>query len=210
MSDQIAALIDANPLILPEDKEKCKNYFLQRPPELDKWFFSTPDKDFLRQGDIISNCTFLSVMKNEKGEDYIDVIEDKPGILLNSTCDMSEEQSRGENLLIAPILGFDYFLNDPPKAVPSFEKWAEFLGRARASRTSDFLFLPPTNGIDESLVPLYRTTAINLEAVYEKIKSGEMELLASVTRIGWYFFITKLSDYFVRFEDQEEVGRAQE
>lgn len=202
MNDNLEKVIDESKLIKPEHKSTVKKIFSQDPPDLNTWFFTDKIESYFRQGDVISSCNFLSFVLDEHQEEEIDVLKKMPAIILTSTCDMQEDQSRGEHCLIAPLMSFETYKQYKPTDY-SAEKWNDYLIKIKASKINELLYVPRFDSLDESVVYLDKVCSVSPDVLRKRMSDSKSVRIASLSQYGWYFFMAKLSHYFIRFEGDD-------
>ena len=170
------------------------------------WIFSLRPSDEIYQGDIIDglDIVYFEVVDNAV---EIKVLEGQLCILLSNTCDMDfQGKTRGKYISIAPLFSFEEFA-DRKEGPYSDEGWDGFLNDVKRNRITDILYVPGKRPLDESVVLLDRVFSIDPNFFEAKIKKGKSKKILSLSQIGFYYFLIKLTYHFARYEDRSEIKR---
>ena len=199
-------LIDSSHFIDDQYKEKCKEYFRQIPKAEVAWIYSSALPIDTYQGDIVDK--FEIVFHEVSGDSLeIRVLEDVPCMLLSNTCDMEPEgKTRKKHISFAPVFSFSEFANSRTDQY-SEEGWNDYLKRVKANKVTDILFIPGYGSFGDSVVLLDRIYSTDPELLKIKIEKGATKRIASLSQIGFYFFLIKLTYHFARYEDRDEIVR---
>lgn len=203
----LPGLIDSSHFIDSSVKERCIEYFKQIPEGLEDWFFSSVPTSVLSQGDVLDklDVVYLTVRDNLQ---EIQVIDDSPSMLLSHTCNINfEGKSRSKYISVAPIFSFEEFARTAKPQGYSQKSWEDFLKDIKANRITDILYMPKKGKLEESVVFLDRICSIDPHVLKIRLEKDKSEKLLSLSQIGFYYFLIKLTHHFARFEDRNEVKR---
>lgn len=205
-SPEFDELIDSSHFIDDSLKEKCKEYFKQIHKGLGDWFYSYSIPPDIYQGDIVDRLDVVYYeMTNDTQE--IQAIEDIPCMLLSHTCDMDfAEKTRGKYVSGAPIFAFEEFSKSRTQEY-SKEGWQSFLEDIKANRITDVLYIPEKKPLEASIVLLDRIFSIDPYVLKARLDKNKTERILSLSQIGSYFFLIKLTYHFARYEDRTEIKR---
>ncbi|MFH1136440.1 MAG: hypothetical protein V1816_10200, partial [Pseudomonadota bacterium] len=185
-------------------KERCKKYFKQVNRELDDWFYSKNSSEDLYQGDIINNLemAFLEVSNN-----IIEykLIENQQCILLSNTCDMSPENKTREKFVsVAPVFSYSDFSQNKIERY-DVNAWNNFLQDVKRNNITDILYIPQNRNFESSVVLLDRIFSIDINSFYFIFNTRCKNKILSLSQLGHYIFLIKLTNHFARYEDKSEI-----
>ena len=205
-SQEIDDLIDSSHFIDEHLKEQCKQYFKQIPQGLGDWFYSSSAPQVIYQGDILDKFEFIYYEVVDGGLE-IHSLEDTPCMLLSHTCDMAfEDKTREKFVSVAPAFSFKEFSEFKISAY-SDSGWKDFLNDVKANRIYDILYIPSKYPIDDLVIFLDRMTSVDPKLLQLKLGKGDSKRILSLSQIGFYFFLIKLTYHFARYEDRKEIKR---
>ena len=199
-------LIDVSNFIDEHSKEKCKRCFRQIPTNLSTWIYSYKLQEDIYQGDVVDR---LDLVYNEINGDSLETrsFEDIPCILLSNTCDMNTKgKTREKYISVAPLYSYKEFVELKPVEY-SISSWREFLYAVKENRITDILFLPAKNELDDSVVLLDRISSFDPKLLEFKLNKEKAKKILSLSQIGFYYFLIKLTHHFARSENKAEVVR---
>jgi len=205
-SRNLDEIIDSSYFIDNNLKEQCKDYFKQTRHPVGDWLFSYKPTEDVYQGDIIDK---LDIIYFEVVNDILEtkVLEDQPCMLLSNTCDMDlHGKTRGKYISVAPIFAFRDFSNWKIESY-SDEGWGGFLNDVKRNRITDILYIPGKQPLAESVILLDRIFSIDPKFLDAKIKRSGSKKILSLSQIGFYYFLIKLTYHFARYEDRSEIKR---
>ena len=145
-------------------------------------FFAEPLDEEFQQGDIFSKVPFVYVDK--KGQGQLAVLG---GMLLTNSCDIV----RNDNLQFAAMIPIDEYSRDDAKQEA-----------VRSNENYEYLYFPDTR-IDNQFVNFGLITSTSRAAFEKFVEDGHSERIASLSSIGYFLFITKLTVFFMRPEDSD-------
>jgi hypothetical protein len=205
-SEEIDELISSSHFIDDHFKEQCKQYFKQIPRGLGNWFYSLSIPPAAYQGDIVDK---FELVYYEVVENRLEVrsFKDVPCMLLSHTCDLDlENKTREKYVSVAPVLSFEEFANFKTSEY-SDKGWKDFLDSVKANGITDILYIPGKSPLDDSVILLDRISSVDPKLLKIKIENSDTKRVLSLSQIGFYFFLIKLTYHFARYEDREEIQR---
>ena len=134
------------------------------------------------QGDVFSEIPFIFL--DSTGEVYFKKYK---AMLLSNTCDAT----RDDNLLFAAVRPFSELTNNQ-SIIASIKKNIKYSS----------LYLPDNLLIDE-FVDFEMITTIPRVVFYKFHENNDVERLITLSSVGYYMFICKLTIFFLRPEDPE-------
>lgn len=205
-SPELDELIDSSHFIDDHLKGQCKEYLKQIPKGLGSWFYSPSIPEDAYQGDIVDKFEMVySEVVGAKLETRS--LEDVPCMLLSHTCDMElRGKTREKYVSVAPVFSFKEFANSRGTEY-SEDRWDDFLTSVKANRITDILYIPKKGPLDDSVILLDRISSIDPKFLKIKLERGETKRVLSLSQIGFYFFLIKLTYHFARYEDRAEIQR---
>ena len=207
-ASMIENLIDTAPFIDDALREECKKYFRQIPLILEsQWFYSQSSCPFFRQADIIENLDF-SYSEIEDDAVNIRVLEDQTCMLVSNTCDMDlKDKSRGKHILVALVVDYDVFASQEKTDSYTNVQWENYLESVRKNLITDILFIPENGEIKDSVVYLDKVFSCTLQQLLVMQEKDKIKKILSLSQVGHYYFLIKLTHHFARYENKEETGR---
>lgn len=205
-SDKLNEIIDSSYFIDDSLKERCKDYFKQTHKALGYWFYSYKPAEDTYQGDIIDE---LDLVYFEVVNDVLEtkVLEDQPCMLLSHTCDMYlQGKTRGKYISVAPLFSYREFSNRRTEGY-SDEGWGDFLEAVKRNRITDILYIPEKQPLGESVILLDRIFPIDPNFLKAKLEKRGSKKILSLSQIGFYYLLIKLTYHFARYEDRAEIKR---
>ena len=198
----IDELVDSSPYVDDQAKEQCKEYFKQIPTDLDlgDWFFSSSIPQCVYQGDIVDK---FDLVYQEVVDDQVNfrVLEDIPCILLSNTCNMDlKEKTREKFVSAAPVFSYKEFSETKLSDKYTKDEWQAFLRSVKGNQITDILYIPGKNGLDDSVIFLDRISSFDPNILQIKLKKGHTQRILSLSQIGWYYFLIKLTYHFARYD----------
>ncbi|OQB48423.1 MAG: hypothetical protein BWY02_01800 [bacterium ADurb.Bin157] len=168
------------PSVSPDFRDGAKEAIAQFEKSKQKiTYLSNNPLDELSQGDIISKIPFLYFDNNGKEKLFV-----SEAMVLSTSCHVDQKA----NILLMPVLSLEPFNG---KDITDLKNNSIF----------DYMYLPD---------PLLAEKYINFEYIntYDKnlifngIKDGKIQRVASLNQVGYYLFIIKLTVYLMRKEDE--------
>jgi hypothetical protein len=126
------------------------------------------------------------------------------GIVLSNSCDISVINLRDfpPNISFAPIIKLSKYAEKlAAKGFPQ-EKIESRLQSIRVQQTSNMFFLPKGGKLDDDFVALLGDLHTMPFKVFEP--KGEREKQFTLSQVGFYLFLLKLSVHFCRFHEEIE------
>lgn len=170
------------PCISPDVKYKAKDAVLQFEKEghQQKFLMMTPLKK-LSQGDIISNVPFARFSKDGTQKYFI-----ADAIILSTSCHIDNKKY----ITLAPIFNLDTFDGDKEQL--------------KKNKIYDYIYLPNGYMIDK-YVNLEIMTTYDKLLIEKGINSKKLKRITSLSQLGYYFFIVKLTVFLMRKEDEDTL-----
>lgn len=166
------------PSISPYTKDEVRKAIQQFKDYGRQYQFCMPQPfDFLTQGDIISEIPFIRYKENGERE-----TARFKGMLLSNTCDAERDPA----LLFAPLLPIDEIDADR---------------QAVLNNTVYRLLYIPDSDLLEYAIDLSLINSIPRKVILKGIEMGRIHKVASLNRLGYYLFLTKLTVHLMRPED---------
>lgn len=173
------------PSVDPEAKDKAKAAIAQFYNEDKNLEFLLPNKlPVLSQGDIVSEMPF-SYFKND-GSQYVFKAR---GMVISTSCHIDQK----EVLNIVPVFPINFFEGDANKR-----------RELEANKIYDYMYFPE-NMMREYFVDFSKINTYSKHLIIDGIESGKIQRLFSLSQIGFYFFIIKLTVFLMRKEDNETM-----
>jgi hypothetical protein len=173
------------PSVDPEAKDKAKAAIEQFQKNGNRFEYLLPEKlSTLSQGDIVSEVPF-SYFK-EDGSQYIFRAK---GMVISTSCHIDQK----EVINIVPVLPLDFFEGD--------ENGKREL---EANRIFNYMYFPE-NMLKDYFVDFSRINTYNKNLIVRGIEEGKIHRICSLSQIGFYLFIIKLTVFFMRKEDAETM-----
>ena len=173
------------PSVDPEAKDKAKAAIEQFEREGNSFEYLLPQKlTTLSQGDIISDIPF-SYFK-EDGKQYIFKAK---GMVISTSCHIDQK----DVINIVPILPLDFFKGDNNGK-----------RELKANRIFNYMYLPE-NIMNNYFVDFSKINTYNKNLIIKGIDNGKIKRLFSLSQIGFYLFIVKLTVFLMRKEDAETM-----
>lgn len=166
------------PSVSAVEKEKLKEAITQFKVSGKNIDFTSGLLENLSQGDIVSNIPFILY---DKGGNQL--IHKYNAILLSNTCDAS----RNTHLIFAPILEINNYNN---RNVVDLKNNVIY----------EYMYLND-NKLGDIYVNFNIIHSINREIILDRLRNNKSDRLCSLTTIGYYMFILKLTIFLLRSED---------
>lgn len=152
--------------------------------ELDdhKYFIQSPLDEGWGQGDIFSEIKFH--YRNEKGE----IKEPKlKGLLLSNTCD----SVRNQEVLFAPI-----------RAISDFTTNEDTEKDLKKNIIYNYMYIRDKE-LEDCFIDFGKAASFSRQLICDGITNKKLNRLHSLTNVGYYLFLLKLTIYFMRWEDKD-------
>ncbi len=138
------------------------------------------------QGDIIDALPFADF--NDNGEI---VSSTKPGIIASSSCDLDRKEK---------IVFFPCIRSDTLQALSSYNSIIK-------NKVFEFFYVGETAMGYKVVVDLNHPMSLPRERVLKNLELGRITRKHSLTREGWYLFITKFSMNYLRADDSDTMEK---
>lgn len=170
------------PSIDPYTAEQAK-MVMDQFENTDKPKLTTAINDFdLLQGDFFSEIPFVFIDEDGTVKTYFAKAE-----LLSNTCDAT----RDDNLLFAAVRPIDDYAEN------------ENLINAIKKNQKYSMFYIPDYPMEKYYVDFEQITSIPRNAFIKLHENGNVDRIATLTSVGYYMLISKLTVFFMRPEDVE-------
>lgn len=178
------------PSVDPDAKDKAKAAIDQFKEEGKYFEFLTPKSlPELSQGDIISEIWFSYFDNAGNQQKY-----KANGMVISTSCHIDQKQI----INIVPILPLSYLKADKNKE-----------GEIKKNRVYDYMYLPD-NIMSDKFVDFSKVCTYEKKLIFDGIKAGKIKRIASLSQVGLYLFIIKLTVFFMRKEDGVTMKRRAE
>lgn len=175
------------PSVDPNAKDKAKAAIEQFHKDGNQFEYLLPKQlPFLSQGDIISEISF-SYFK-EDGKQYIFKAK---GMVISTSCHIDQR----ETINIVPILPLSFFEGDQNGK-----------RELKANRIFNYMYFPE-GAMEDYFVDFSKINTYNKNLIITGIESEKIQRLYSLSQIGFYFFIIKLTVFLMRKEDSETMEK---
>lgn len=138
--------------------------------------------DYLAQGDIFTEIPITYI--NDEGTEETILCK---GMLLTNTCD----NSRNDKLQFAAI-----------HSIEELENNIGFQESVKHNKAYQFLYLPDSK-LEDYFIDFGLISSFSRKVIEELLQRGKVQKIASLSQIGYYMFLAKLTVYFMRPEDVE-------
>ncbi|NNM60411.1 MAG: hypothetical protein HKM04_11445 [Legionellales bacterium] len=179
------------PPYLTQDKKEHLEKAIKSFPNIE--YFTRNYMSDILQGDIWNSLEVHDAQSSQKK-----LIK---GILLSNSCDMDRANKRYAPILItfAPIIKLSDYSNFLKKYGPLAERVDDKICAIRNQHVSNIFYLPTHPTLEEEHIALLDDLhTIKLDS-FEKVK--ERQKLLTLSQIGFYVFLFKLSVHFCRFHE---------
>ena len=151
-------------------------------------------QDVLLQGD---GWTKLQARRFETGEG-VSIL----GIILSNTCDITPENKRDlpANIIFAPLIPLPAYVSLLEKVGIESNRIQDKVTSIKEQKVTSIFFLPAGGGLRGDHIALLDEIYTMPAKVFELEKAKSKVLTLSL--IGFYMFVFKLSVHFCRFQEQ--------
>jgi len=186
----ISELLDFVDSVLPSVDSAAKNkaqaaiaQFVQEGKQI-KYLLSSKLSE-LSQGDIISEIPF-SYFKEDGSQHNFKA----RGLVVSTSCHIDQK----DLINIVPVLPMKFFTGD-----------SNAKRDLQENRVFDYMYFPE-NEMQDYFVDFSKVNTYNRTLIMKGIETEKIERLFSLSQIGFYFFIIKLTVFFMRKEDAETMN----
>lgn len=175
------------PSVDPNAKDKAKAAIEQFKVE-GKYFEFLAPKNLpeLSQGDIISEIYFTYFDSNGNQQKY-----KAYGMIISTSCHIDQK----EIINVVPILPLSYLKADKNKE-----------NEIKKNKVFDYMYLPD-NIMHDKFVDFSKVCTYEKKLIFNGIKAGKIKRIASLSQIGFYLFILKLTVFLMRKEDDDTMQK---
>lgn len=131
----------------------------------------------LSQGDMISEIPFFYLDKNGEQKRF-----KAKGMIMSTSCHIDQK----DLILIAPAISVDDFVGD--------------LKSLKKNQIFDYMYLSNISGVDY-FVDFSRIGSYNKDMIIKGFEVSKIHRVASLSQLGYYFLIIKLTVFLMRKED---------
>lgn len=175
------------PSVDPEAKNKAKAAIEQFIHSGNTFEYFTPKiLPVLSQGDIISEIMF-SYLK----EDGKQCLYKAKGMIISTSCHIDQK----ELMNIVPIFPLSFLKADKNKEE-----------EIKKNRVFDYMYFPE-NKMQNLFVDFSRVNTFDKKLIFQGLENGRISRIASLSQIGLYLFIIKLTVFLMRKEDTDTMKK---
>lgn len=149
-----------------------------------------------RQGDIFRNIPFNVFLKNNR----IARVRTY-GIVISCTCDFEQR----EYILLAPANELSFY--EEAYIDDSKEKRERKIDDLRNNLIAETFHVPAHTSNPELIFDLSLVNSYEVDFIKGSLISNDIDRIASLSDVGYRFFLMKLSHYFLRPENDTEISR---
>lgn len=142
-------------------------------------YLTTRILDKVSQGDIISEIPFFYFEDDGTQKQF-----KAKGVILSVSCDIDNDNY----VLIVPLMKLSDYRGSKDKII--------------YNNTLTYLYFPDTC-VKDYYIDFSFICSYSKEMIMESIKKSKVKRIASLSLVGYYMFITKLSAFIARREDNE-------
>ena len=175
------------PSVDPNAKDKAKAAIEQFKAE-ERYFEFLAPKNLpeLSQGDIISEICFAYFDSDGNQQKY-----KACGMIISTSCHIDQKNV----INIVPILPLAYLKADRNKE-----------NEIKNNKVFDYMYLPD-NIMSDKFVDFSKVCTYEKRLIFDGIKAGKIKRIASLSQIGFYLFILKLTVFLMRKEDEDTMQK---
>ena len=174
------------PAVDPDAKDKAKAAIAQFSSEGNRLELLLPNKlPELSQGDIISDIMFSNFDEDGSQHTY-----KSRGMIISTSCHIDQK----DVLNIVPVLPIEFFNGDKNKRRELEE-----------NRIFDYMYFPETM-MKDFFVDFSKVNTYSKKLIMQGIERGKIQRLFSLSQIGFYLFIIKLTVFLMRKEDADTMA----
>lgn len=183
------------PYYLTEDAKKGLTQALNDFPKNTQYYLSksTELSDVLLQGDLFAE---LPVQQGTEIK-YI------KGIILSNSCDISPDNKRElpVNVLFAPLVSLDNYAKLLSNAGLKDDAINSKIEMIRQQKITNIFYLPESidEGRPECIIYLDQIYFVRTPTILKKLEEGKK--ISTLSQVGFYIFLLKLSVHFCRFHE---------
>ena len=172
------------PSVSPDFRDGAKNAIAQFEKTGEKiHYLMVKPLNELSQGDILSHIPFMYF--DDNGSQKVFVAD---AFVISTSCNIDNK----DTVLLAPVLPLDQFKGD--------------LVNLKKNRIFDYMFIDETVLADKYIAFEY-INPYSKNLITDIIDKKKTRRVASLNQIGYYFFVIKLTVYFLRKEDDDTLKR---
>lgn len=173
------------PSVDSEAKDKAKAAIAQFKKDGNNFEYLMPQVlTYLSQGDIISEIPFRYF--DENGKQFQIVAK---GMVISTSCHIDQKKY----INIVPVF-----------PVSDLEDNENQLKDLRNNKIFDYMYIPE-NKIKDYFIDFSRVNTYDKRLILNEISNGKIERICSLSQLGFYFFIVKLTVFLMRKEDDDTM-----
>lgn len=170
------------PSVDPDFRDGAKNAIRQfeKGGEQLKYMMLTPLGE-LSQGDILSSVPFSFF--DDDGTQKIFVSD---AMVISTSCHIDNK----DKLTLAPVLPIDKFTGP--------------ISELKSNCIFDYMYIP--DGVmSDKFVSFELINSYSKALIFEGLNSNKIQRIGSLNQLGYYFFVVKLTVFFMKLEDNETL-----
>ncbi len=170
------------PSVDPDFRDGAKNAIRQfeKDGEQLKYMMLTPLGE-LSQGDILSSVPFSFF--DDDGTQKIFVSD---AMVISTSCHIDNK----DKLTLAPVLPIDKFTGP--------------ISELKSNCIFDYMYIP--DGVmSDKFVSFELINSYSKALIFEGLNSNKIQRIGSLNQLGYYFFVVKLTVFFMKLEDNETL-----
>lgn len=190
-------IVNHIPFYLVEDKDAKRGFIrnLESFPEKINYYTSNyPNHDL--QGDGWEGLDVFNIDSREK-------VSIK-GIVLSNSCDISTENTRDYpvNVVFAPIVKLAAYEERLKQAGLSKHKIDSKIASIKKQQVTSIFYLPQLGEFPESIVLFDDIHSLPVAYFQRKKSSQQVNKIFTLSQLGFYLFLFKISVHFCRFHEK--------
>jgi len=155
-------------------------------------FYRKPPQEGLLQGDILSAVSPLWI--DSEGDPTS--ADPREALVLSNECDTeNREDSAQAYIRLCPVYNEDELL--ALDVVPK-DKATEFRGNLKANNFTEYFWMPPLKDKKARVADIGHFYSADLNWLNQKIASGEIKRVASLSEDGYFLLLIKLAWFMLR------------
>jgi hypothetical protein len=158
-------------------------------------YYSSLEHEGILQGDVWSGLQMFNFDSGER--------QGKRGIIISNSCDIDSRNGRlmPARMVFAPMIKISVYQNFLERRGVAQEKIGNHLREIRRQAVTSAFYLPQGRGMDEECI-VFLDDMHNVPVAYFE-KYEESKKILSLSQIGFYVFVMKLSMHFCRMHENE-------
>jgi hypothetical protein len=153
--------------------------------------YSHEENRILVQGDIITEIVFLNIIGNGKA-----IKKNLKGMIISNSCDIENDNS----IVIAPVYNFE-------ELASVHKNNDSYISDLKRNNIFERFYLPEFKEHKGFVTDFSEASSFSTDYLNESFKKSEINRIASLSQVGWYFLMNKLALYLFRPES-DDVARS--